>query len=87
MAMPRHVRLVRVVIVLLFAVGVSVGLSAADEGNSCVVNCGGGCKIVAVNCPSCTGNQSACEIYWTDTGCAEGFMCTPECPDCYTWAN
>lgn len=84
MAIPRRVRLVRVVIALLFAAGVSVGLAAKEEeAKSCVVNCGGGCKILAYNCPSCTENQSECEIYWTDPGCASGFMCTPECPDCY----
>ncbi len=86
MVQLRHRRLVRVVLVLLLALGVSAGLSARTQGQ-CFINCGDGCSIIAINCPDCRVDEGSCTIYWETPSCADRFYCSAGCSYCEVFAN
>ena len=83
MAVLKRNRLLRVLMALLFVGGFAASLSAYEATfEDCVLNCGGGCIIVADNCDDCwESSPEECTIYWNAGGC-DTFACSGQCPVC-----
>jgi hypothetical protein len=81
MAILKKSQWIRLAVALTLALGFSGALSAYEATfQDCVLNCGGGCRIVADNCEWCeVSTPQECTIWFID---CEDVWCTEACGEC-----
>jgi hypothetical protein len=83
--LKKQTPLIRLMMAMALAAGISGGLTAYESAMACEITCGGGCQIQVENCPDCERDPENCTIYFENPSCE--FYCSSECTICETFEN